>query len=222
MIDRSVVLLFAGSALFGSVIFVELWSDDTGASAKRPVAMRPEPDAPSRVPGPRVDELLATVLSRPLFSPTRQPAARANSDQPSGPGLKDVRLTGIVIEPGRRLAIFAMPGAKPMVRREGETLNDWRIDSITLGEVVLSGPAGSATLQPTIDASLGRQVALPPRPAQRPPQGAAPGPQPTGVAPRPGSATAAGPPKSRSVPSAQAPGTPMSPLRPPGAPRERQ
>src|SRR5207237_272487 len=161
------------------VPFAELWSDDTGAFVKLPVATRSEPDAPSRVQGPRADELLATVLGRPLFSPTRQPVARANSDQPSGPGLTEVRLTGIVIEPGRHLAIFAMPGSKAMIRGEGETVNDWRVDSISLGEVVLSGPAGSATLQPKIDASLGRPGGAPPRPAQTPPRGAIPAPQST-------------------------------------------
>jgi len=223
MINRVVMLLLAGSALFGSVIFVELRSDDTGASVKLPVATRPGPDAPSRVQGPRADELLARVLGRPLFSPTRQPVARTNSDQPSGPGLTEVRLTGIVIEPSRHLAIFAMPGAKAMIRGEGETVNDWRVDSISLGEVVLSGPAGSTTLQPKIDAGLGRPGIAPQRTAQTPPKGAVPAPQSTAVMPRPGTVPpAAAPSKSRSVPAVQPRGTPMSPLRPSDSPGERR
>src|ERR1700686_2062233 len=148
MINRVLVLIIAGCALFGGVIVVELRSDDDSAPATAPVALRPEAGTPPRAPGPRVDDLLATILVRPLFSPTRQPAA--HPDQPTGLDLGNVRLTGIVIEPGRHLAIFAVPDAKPMVRSEGEMMNEWRLDSITPEEVVLSGPAGTTSLQPKI------------------------------------------------------------------------
>src|SRR5206468_12877469 len=105
----------------------------------------------------------------------------------------------------------------------GETVNDCGVDSTSLGEVVLSGPAGTATLQPKIDASLGRSGGAPPRAAQAPPRGAIPAPQSTAVMPRPGTAPpAAGSPKSRSVPAVQPRGTPMSPLRPSGSPGERR
>src|SRR5229473_1475370 len=154
MIDRTVILLLAGSAFFGSVLLVEMSPDASDASASPPISTRREPGSPPRAQGPRVDDLLTTVLSRPLFSPTRQPTAGQNPDQTAGLGLSDVRLTGIIIEPERRLAIFAMPGAKPTVRSEGETINDWRVDRITLREVVLSGPSGSTTMEPKIDASL--------------------------------------------------------------------
>ena len=223
MIDRVLVLLLAGCTLFGVVIFAELTLNGGGTSAGLPVATRPEPAIPPRVQGPRVDDLLTTILGRPLFSPTRQPGARESPDPPTGPGLTDVRLTGIVIEPERHLAIFAAPGAKPTVRSEGETMNDWRLDSITLREVVLSGPSGTRTLQPKSDAGLARRVPTPPRPAQNSAQVAAPGPQPPATAARPGIAPpAVARPKARSMPAVQSPGTPMSPLRPPGAPRERQ
>ena len=59
-----------------------------------------------------MDELVATTLSRPLFSATRRPAERAVSGGPADPGLTDVRLTGIVIEPDRHTAIFAVKGEK--------------------------------------------------------------------------------------------------------------
>ena len=208
MINRVLVLFVAGCLVFGSVIVVELMSPDAGASVSGSAAIRPEAGTPPRAPGPRVDDLLATILTRPLFSPTRQPAARP--DQPAGRDLGDVRLTGIIIEAGHHLAIFAVPDAKPMVRSEGEMINDWRLESIAPGEVVLSGPAGTTTLQPKIDASLARRVVAPPRPTPSPPQVAASGPP------------IAGPPKPRSAPAVQSPGTPMSPLRPQGAPRERQ
>jgi hypothetical protein len=230
MIDRVLVLLLAGCALFGAVIFVELTSEDAGAATGAPVARRPETGPVPRAQGPGVDELLTTILDRPLFSPTRQPAARKSTDQPTDLDLTDVRLTGIVIEPGRHLAIFAVAGAKPIVRSEGETMNDWRVDSITPGEVVLSGPAGSMTLQPKIDASLVRRGSAPPRPGQVPPPAAAPG------APRAASPAAAAPParptgpgiaapappgaaplNPASMPAVAPPGTPLPPPRMPGA-----
>jgi len=131
---------------------------------------------------PRVDELVATTLSRPLFSPTRRPAERAAPDRPVvDPELTNVRLTGIVIEPDRHIAIFAVQGAKPLVRSEGETVNDWHLDAIAPREVTVTGPAGTTTLEPKADPNLVR-TAQPaqPAPAARlgtpPPQPAAAGP----------------------------------------------
>ena len=219
MINRVLVLIIAGCVLFGGVIVVELRSEDGGASASASAALQPEAGTPARTPGPRVGDLLATIVARPLLSPTRQPAA--HPDQPGGLDLGNVRLTGIVIEPGHHLAIFAVPDAKPMIRGEGEMINEWRLDSITPEEVVLSGPAGTASLQPKIDASLVRRTVAPPRPTSQP-QATAPNPQPAAVAARPGTAPpAAGLPKPPSIPAVHSPGTPMSPLRPSTAPRER-
>jgi len=237
MIDRVLVRLLAGCALFGGVIAVELAAPGAEVATTAPVAREPHPvAAPAGVQGPRNDELLTTILGRPLFSPTRQPPARP--DQPTDAGLADVRLTGIVIEPDRHLAIFAMPGAKPIVRAEGGTVNDWRIDNIALDAVVLSGPTGSTTLQPKIDASLTRRAPAPPPPrlpAVAPPAGAA-APKPTasaapavmkppGPAKRPGIAmpTPPGmrPPKPALAPAAAAPEAPPQP-RPPGPERRQE
>ena len=70
--------------------------------------------------------------------------------------LRDVRLTGIVIGPDQRIAIFAVSGTKPLVLSEGETLKDWRLDRISPGKVLLRGPAGTKELEPTPDANLVR------------------------------------------------------------------
>ena len=68
-----------------------------------------------------------------------------------------MRLTGIVIEPERHLAIFAVPGSKPLVRAEGETVNELRVESIGPNQVSLSGPNGSTTLEPKSDPSMARR-----------------------------------------------------------------
>jgi nicotinate-nucleotide--dimethylbenzimidazole phosphoribosyltransferase len=220
MIGRMRVMLLAGCVAFAGLILVELDSAGSDSPVLEPTLppVETKPTAP-QAQEPRVDDLVATALAGPLFSPTRRPPETAPSGN-ADPGLPDVRLTGIVIEPDRRIAIFAVAGAKPLVLAEGETLKDWRLDSISAQEVSLSGPAGTRTLEPKPDANLVR----PP-----PPAAAAPGqPQPVaqaGAAPAgaPGQPAAvaspvrpalplAAAPRIQLPPNGRAPGPPASPL----------
>ncbi|HVB18132.1 MAG TPA: hypothetical protein VNF04_16470 [Stellaceae bacterium] len=104
-------------------------------------------------------DLLTAALARPLFSPTRRPPV---AEGPVDFDLSDKRLAGIVIEAGRRLAIFAVTGAKPLTLSEGEIVNGWEIENITPQEVSLRGPAGTRTLQPKPDGRLIRRAPSPP------------------------------------------------------------
>src|SRR5262249_58837086 len=70
--------------------------------------------------------------------------------------LRDVRLSGVVIGPDLRMAIFAVTGTNSRVLSEGETLNGWRLESISPKAVMLSGPAGNIVLKPQPDANLVR------------------------------------------------------------------
>jgi hypothetical protein len=79
----------------------------------------------------------------------------SSADDANSP-LRDARLTGVVIGPDLRIAIFAVSGTNPLVLSEGETLNDWRLDRISPGKVLLSGPAGSMKLEPKPNADLVR------------------------------------------------------------------
>ena len=83
----------------------------------------------------------------PAPQATRRPPKPASSDNAADPRLPDVRLTGIVIERDRRLAIFAVTGTRTLVLSEGEALKDWRLDSISPQKVSLSGPVGTMTLE---------------------------------------------------------------------------
>ncbi|MGH7100206.1 MAG: hypothetical protein ACREE4_21525, partial [Stellaceae bacterium] len=74
----------------------------------------------------------------------------------AGPGIADMRLTGIVTAPRERFAIFAVTGAKPLTVKEGEEVSGWRIEAITPDAVSVSGPGGAETLQPKADKSLVR------------------------------------------------------------------
>ena len=68
--------------------------------------------------------------------------------------LADTRLTGIVTEPGRRMAIFAVNGEKLLRVAEGDAVSGWRIESIAPREVSLSGPGGTKIMQPKMDPNL--------------------------------------------------------------------
>jgi hypothetical protein len=103
-----------------------------------------------------------------------------------------VRLTGVVIEPDLRIAIFVVSGTDSLALSEGETLKGWRIDRILPGNVWLSGPASTVRLEPKPDANL---VHAPTPVAVRPNEpdlSVSPGPelagvpeQPTDMAPTP-------------------------------------
>ncbi len=183
MIDRFPAMLLVACAAFAGLIAFEFVSDRADGVAfsptPEPVETKPKP----RSPEPRVDNLVATVLAAPLFSPTRRPA---ESSAPAGdPELSGIRLTGIVIQSDRRIAVFAASGTKPLVRVEGETINEWQLDSIAPLAVTLSGPAGTRTLAPRPDPNLVRPASPVPMAAARrkpgPPLGAAAGSAPGGT-----------------------------------------
>ena len=156
MMDRIIIAFLAGSAAFGALLLTEL-SDATDQPIGLPVAARMQSTATPAAQRPRVEELVRAALAQPLFSPSRRPPDRATGDRTVAPELPNMRLTGIVIEPERRLAIFAVPGSKPLVRAEGETVNDLRVESIGPNQVSLSGPNGSTTLEPKSDPSMTRR-----------------------------------------------------------------
>jgi hypothetical protein len=217
MIDRVAVLFLAGSALLGVVLLGELNAEDPGVqTAATPAPAPAQTHSVQRPQSPRMDELTATTLSRPLFSATRRPSERAGPDRPADPELANVRLTGIVIERDRHTAIFAVQGAKPLVRSEGETVNDWHLDSIAPREVTVTGPAGTTTLEPKADPTLVRPAA----PAQAAPVASASRPGPAPVQPAAAGARALFPtpplaqPKAGSAPPVRVPNVPPNPTRP--------
>jgi len=174
MIDRlAAPLLLVGGAAFGLILLAEIKAPDHAIVA--PSAPVEQPD-----PAPALPQLtiapapppIAAILARPLFSPSRRPPQTNTGKVADDGGFADSRLAGIVIEAGRRFAIFAPEGAKALTVIEGETVSGWRVESISPREVALSGPDGTKTLQPKFDPNL---APPPPEPAPPPPQvGAAP------------------------------------------------
>lgn len=190
MIDRVLLILIAACAILLGQIAAELLRSEPALSDPDPPSMllRSAEAVPARA-APKVEELAMAALKAPLFSPTRRPPEQAEPEPAQE--LPDMRLAATIIEPGRRIAIFAIPGAKPLVRSEGEALNGWRIENILPHAVSLIGAAGSRTIEAKPDQSLKRQpfvadgpprqpVAVPPRPAL-----AVPGGNATPLAPMP-------------------------------------
>ena len=213
MIERlALLLLIGGCLMFGAIIIVELEPAGTEDAAVAKVAARPDTAPKMRLQqNPRIDELLAATLARPLFSSTRRPPQSASTDAATDSDLADTRLTGIVTEPGRRTAIFAVNGDKPLRAAEGEAVSGWRIESITPREVSLSGPSGTKTLQPKMDPNLA------PPPGQ-PPTGNAGGRIPTPPAAGAGSR----PPSPPAVAGVGQPNRAGTPGEPPRSARLRQ
>jgi hypothetical protein len=159
MIDRVLILSLGGCAILGTLLYMQLRSADKEPGEAAPPS-RVEAPASTRPPNPRMDELIATLLGAPLFSETRKLPERTKVDRPVQHSRPNLRLTGIVIKPERPLAIFGVPGAKPLVGSEGDTIQGWRVDSIGPRQVSLSGPEGStAVFEPKSDPSIVRSSA---------------------------------------------------------------
>ncbi|MFZ3236962.1 MAG: hypothetical protein WA184_16535 [Stellaceae bacterium] len=157
MIERvALIALGAGCVLFGGIVVAEMTAP-AGPATEAAIAVPPRAQTPLPAARPEIGAqygaMIATILARPLFSTTRRPPP-LNDGPAEDTSFSDTRLAGIVTEPGRRFAIFAPAGAKPMTVKEGDTVSGWRVDSITPLEVSLSGPGGTKTLQPKIDPNL--------------------------------------------------------------------
>lgn len=101
------------------------------------------------VPSEQSADLAATILARPLMTPTRRPRPPA---QVSTPATELPRLTGIIISPDGRSAIFA---GKPrmLVIPEGGRVGEYTVQQIAPGLVTLNGPVGLVALRPSFDAT---------------------------------------------------------------------
>jgi hypothetical protein len=149
---RSPALLLAGCVVCAGLILIEFGSNNyhrPSSGASLPLAGF-EPAAPK----------IRTLADAP-FSPEQRRPKTPSPTNDADSQLRDVRLTGVVIGPDLRVAIFAMTGASSLMLSEGDALKGWRLDSISPEKVVLNGPAGTIVLEPKPDANLVR----PPPPA---------------------------------------------------------
>lgn len=145
----TVLFSVLAAALAGSIAW-QLVPGDVSDEAQPRAAST----APAAVPGPtvpsgRAADLAATILARPLMSPGRRPPAAVRA---ATPATELPRLTGIIISPDGRSAIFA---GKPraLVIPEGGQVGDYTVRQIAPGLVTLNGPVGLVALRPSFDAA---------------------------------------------------------------------
>ena len=188
MMDRLALSFLAGSLVFAGMLWVELNSPPE-EPAEPPKPARTAASAAPAPYRPQADQLVQAALAKPLFSATRRPPDTGTGTHSRDPELPNMRLTGIVIEPDRRLAIFAIPGAKPIALAEGELINEWRVESVAPNQVSLIGATGITILEPKFDPTLVRPKPVAPA-NPTPPQAALTGGR--APPPRPGTQPAGG------------------------------
>ena len=113
---------------------------------------------------------VATLLARPPFSPDRRPAEQAGAQSAGAPGLP--RLTGIIVGPFGRRAIFDGHGRESIVVDEGGRVDAYTVQSIDMAQVEMLGPNGMQRVRPAFDNATQEVVA--PGPARRTGQAAGP------------------------------------------------
>jgi hypothetical protein len=117
---------------------------------------------------PDLDDMVTTILERPLFTAGRRPPAAPAVAAPvveekTAPEIRG-RLAGVMIGPDTREALFERDGEKPQAVRLGELIDGWTLAVIEADRVVLRSSFGEKTLEPAM-----AQRAQPPRvPVVRP------------------------------------------------------
>ena len=149
--SRPLWLLGGSAAFLGLLIVGELSRMEPAAEAGMDAAHPPvRPAVSATAPQDHSAEWSATLLGRPLFSPERRPPATA----PAGRAVRGEppRLAGIIISPSGRTAIFAPVGARPVVVREGDTVEgSWTVTQIASNKVRLTGPDSERVLTLSFD-----------------------------------------------------------------------
>ncbi len=138
--------------LLGVSVGVAYWralpDDGQGAAAIRPAPRRA---ALAKSRADIVEGWKADILARPLIYPGRRapspaPAITADRTASSDP---PPRLTGVIVGPAGRHALFATGSARPVTVDEGGRVGPYTIRAIRSNEVVVDGPGGVQSLHPT-------------------------------------------------------------------------
>lgn len=137
--------LRAGLAGPAATVAVPLHAGESGREAAPADAVSAflSPDA--------VEDAQRVVLARPVFSPQRRPPSVAVA------GPQQPRLSGIIVGPHGRRAIFAGAGdARGVVVDVGGQAGAWHVLAIDDHSVRVSGPDGPRTLHPSRDKAGGQ------------------------------------------------------------------
>jgi len=156
------MLLVLAAAVLGGTIALELGrrlpDSDLMVPATAPL---PAPAAPASTPAADADDAgrrVAEVLARPLFSPGRRPAAQAAAAPPAAVAPLP-RMTGVIVTPAGRRAIFANGAGKAVVVMEGGRIGAYAVQSIEAGRVTLAGPDGQRVVAPAFEPKPAARIA---------------------------------------------------------------
>ena len=105
-----------------------------------------------------LQRMTATLLGRPLFSPSRRPPAPGVTGAETPPDVPLPRLSGVLVASDGRKAIFAGE-PRAVVVQEGGRIGRFTVRSIGPGEVVLQGPGEIRSLRPSFGPNQGGQAA---------------------------------------------------------------
>lgn len=122
------------------------------AAAGDPGQLRGRPDA---------DVLVRQLRERPLFAPNRRPVVEASGGVPGVP-----RLTGIILDGARRIALFAGPdGSGSRAAEAGQDVGSYSVVAVASDAVTVTGPEGAQVLRPAFAKYVPKvEAPLPPGP----------------------------------------------------------
>ncbi len=132
------------------LLFLELYSamepPDLQARHSGPVASQSQilQDRNVAAPQPEVSALRRIILSRPLFEPTRRPPAIQAQD-PTAP-MEIPRLSGIMVTPTEKIAVFAPAIGAPIIVNQNGRFGPFTVLAISGDSVTIKGPAGVIVL----------------------------------------------------------------------------
>lgn len=159
-------VLLGTSAVLAAVIALEIGArsrDEEGMTPPTLAQPAPALRTDAARPAGQAAAWAETALARPLFSPTRRPAAAPAAAAPGAPASLP-RVTAILVSPDGKSVIFAAgDGGKPVVAGEGSRVGAYQVQSIEVGRVTVLGPSGPQVLGPSFDGNP------PPKPPGGPP-----------------------------------------------------
>ncbi len=149
---RSGFVWLGGAVLVLAAMIASELSGSVTAPPVAGVAMAPAPTRNAKLAGEPAassdQRWMATILGRPLFTPSRRPPAEAA--QVTGA----LRLTGTIVGPDGPRAIFEpQEGGRAMVVREGERVGGALVRAIAPGKVFIVDGSGLRLLQPSFTSS---------------------------------------------------------------------
>ena len=127
-----------------AAIAAAVWLPYDGPAASTTTANVPATRPATALAAVAFDDLLDLNLRRPLVDPPATTAAAKSASIPIGP---DVRLAGIVAEPGHSFAVFVTPTGSSEVRSVGQRAGTVEVLAITPAAVTVRFGGRTTTMR---------------------------------------------------------------------------